>query len=632
MIQNLKRNTKARLIFWSRFFWRRKPIGIRIVLSLAIGTTFLMLDENTNYDLRFQIRGPQKVSSDIVLLEINQNEWIDFHGRSRNLIRPLKEITSLTDSFFWNERSWQRLLAKVLACEPLAVGISFYFGESLSISENLPNQQSVFSDKRVVWSASLDSSGRTLYPPFTQNYSNQTGLNTLRADEDGIVRHFSASLIQIPHLSQRLASRLAEFNSLEIGFLPGEKYLINFRGKANSYPRVTFRDVIDGRVAPEFFHNKIVVIGGSDTEGHLYRTPVGELNRSELLAEILDNIVNNRWIQRPPKLYLFGYLLALLLIAIWIQFAYPQSGAFVFTIWLGTAATAFSIWVFDTFYIWLPIQAILVLLGTTYIIFLSYHLTVKENLNWRLEQEKIYFTQVDQMKHNFVSLFSHDLKTPIAKIQAICDRLLSIHSDLNLRKDLTALRQESTELHKYIQKILQISRVESTDFKLRKEASDINEIILQVIEQLRPLALEKSIRLDTKLEPMFLIEIDSILIREVILNLVENAIKYTQPKGSVLVYSREENSLIQVTIVDTGVGIAQEEKEKIFGKFVRGQHQELLTKGTGLGLYLVKYFIELHGGSIQLESELGKGTTIEFSLPIENSGESSMLGLETIMT
>jgi two-component system phosphate regulon sensor histidine kinase PhoR len=629
MPQSWIRNYRARVLLWGRYIWRRNAIWTRIILSLAIGTAFVLLDENSNYDLRFHIRGIQEVHPKIVLLEIDQNEWIDFHGRSRNLIRPLKEITSLTDSFFWNERSWHRLLSKVLSCDPLAVGVSFYFGENLSESNQNPTEKSVFSDDRVIWSASQDSEGRNLYPPFSQNFSQGTGLNRLRADEDGVIRHFSSSLVQIPHLTQRLASRLALRHSKEIQFIAGENYLINFQGKPGSYPRVSFGDIINGRVAPEFFRNKIVIIGGSDTEGHLYRTPVGELNRSEIMAELVDNIFNHRWIQKPARSSLFVYLLFILLVAIWIQFAYPQSVAFVFTVWLGTTTTAFSLWIFDTFYIWVPIQAVLVQLGAAYISFLSYHLSVKDNLNWRLEQEKIYFTQVDQMKHNFISLFSHDLKTPIAKIQAICDRLIATHFDSTLRKDLVSLRLESAELHKYIEKILQISRVESTDFKLRKEGSDINEIILQVIEQLKPLAIEKSIRLDTKLEPMFLIEIDSILIREVIINLVENAIKYTPSGGTVLIFSREENNVVQIIVTDTGVGIAPAEQSKVFGKFVRGQHQELLTKGTGLGLYLVKYFIELHGGSIRLESELGKGTSIEFSLPVENLDESEMLGLET---
>lgn len=165
MIFSASRHFKARLILLLRFFWRRKAIWIRIILSLSIGATFMLLDENTNYDLRFQIRGPQPTNPHIVLLEIGQNEWIDYHGRSRNLIRPLKEITSLTDSFFWNEKSWRRLLLKVLAQEPLAVGVSFYFGESLSRSDNQWAQQAVFSDERIIWSASLDSSGRTLTLP-----------------------------------------------------------------------------------------------------------------------------------------------------------------------------------------------------------------------------------------------------------------------------------------------------------------------------------------------------------------------------------------------------------------------------------------------------------------------------------
>ena len=97
-----------------------------------------------------------------------------------------------------------------------------------------------------------------------------------------------------------------------------------------------------------------------------------------------------------------------------------------------------------------------------YVIFISYQLSEKENQTWRLQQEKQLLSELDQLRNNFVSLISHDLKTPIAKIQAICDRLLSGPVVAEVRESLGNLRKESVELHRYIQSILQISRLEST--------------------------------------------------------------------------------------------------------------------------------------------------------------------------
>jgi signal transduction histidine kinase len=145
----------------------------------------------------------------------------------------------------------------------------------------------------------------------------------------------------------------------------------------------------------------------------------------------------------------------------------------------------------------------------------------------------------------------------------------------------------------------------------------LNEVITDVLRQLQPLATEKEIQLKTDLEPLFSMEADNTLIREVIVNLVENAIKYTPHKGLITIRSREVDNQVQVEVLDTGEGIPAEEIETVWKKFVRGKEQDLKSKGTGLGLYLVKYFIELHGGNVNLESEHRKGTKVSFSLPLE---------------
>jgi signal transduction histidine kinase len=257
------------------------------------------------------------------------------------------------------------------------------------------------------------------------------------------------------------------------------------------------------------------------------------------------------------------------------------------------------------------------MIAVAWIIFVGHQAKIMEQKTWRLEQDKKFQNDIEQLKTNFVSLISHDLKTPIAKIQAIADRLLLQNLADPIQKDLKNLRASSDELHHYIQSILKLLRVESRDLKLNREACDLNEIITQAVTQLQPLATEKNIEVRTNLEPLFSIEADATLIKEVLVNLIDNAIKYTPIKGEIIVSTREIEDRVLVTISDNGVGIPLEEQEFVWQKFARGKDQALKSKGSGLGLYLVKFFIELHGGQVNLDSNPAKGTKVSFSLPLE---------------
>ena len=131
------------------------------------------------------------------------------------------------------------------------------------------------------------------------------------------------------------------------------------------------------------------------------------------------------------------------------------------------------------------------------------------------------------------------------------------------------------------------------------------------------LAREKQIEIQTKLEPLFSFKFDVKLIQQVIANLVENAIKYS-PEGSlVTLTSKEDGSWVRVSVIDEGYGISVEDQDKLFTKFFRGSDPKTQTeKGTGLGLYLVKYFVELHEGFVNLNSQVEKGSVFTISLPI----------------
>ena len=251
-------------------------------------------------------------------------------------------------------------------------------------------------------------------------------------------------------------------------------------------------------------------------------------------------------------------------------------------------------------------------------LFIGYQALKIEQAHTRLQQQQNYLAELEQLKNNFISLISHDLKTPIAKIQAVLDRVLTDGKlTPELQTDLSSLKDYSEELNRYIQSILKVLRVESRDFKILKETADINGIIENVVERLSPLARSKKIELQLSLEPMFLIEIDVTLMTEVFLNIIENGIKYTNEGGRVLIHSFETDTEVCIEISDSGEGIAPEDQEIVWKKFSRGRSQDYKTKGSGLGLYLVKYFIELHGGKISMKSELGKGTVFLVRLPIE---------------
>lgn len=570
----------------------------------------------SHFDWRFRLRGEQPHSDKIVLIYFEQEDWSDWHGQNRNFLRSFKEFSSITDSFYWNPSTWRRLLSQILDQDPKVIGVTFFFSPDLALAPEDRFSKQLF-DPRVIWAAHLDNESRPVLPAFATSYGYNTALIDLRLDDDQVLRRFASPLTPIAHMGLKVAETQMGNSLQDLTMFLGESKAINFRGPPNTFPSISAREMLKGNIAKDFLKDKIVIIGSRTAEGHRYQTPFGFMNRAEVLANIADNVMNRRWIERTDTKTAAIYLMLILILAVAVLNIYPQSIAFVCLLWFGTLLTALSLWVFDSFYYWVPIVSPLVELIIAYIIFVGYQLTLKETQAWRLEREKVLITELEQLKNNFVSLISHDLKTPIAKIQAICDRLLASQPTPETKEGLQSLRKESQELHRYIQSILQISRLESSQLELRREPMDLNALVENVFDQLGPIIRDKGQSIVKELEPMFSIEIDGVLIQEVILNLVENASKYTPAQGQIKVRTQEVDDKVIFSVQDNGPGISKEDQERIFEKFFRGQAQAH-TKGTGLGLFLVKYFVELHGGHVFLESQSGQGTRVGFTLPLNH--------------
>lgn len=586
---------------------RHKAILLRSLICWIISLFLLVIDHNENYDTRFKARGPQKASDQVVLITINPNDITKLFDLKSNSMVNFTELQDINDSFFWDQILWRDLIQKILQAQPRSVGITFLFGDNLNTSQLSTNDIQIFKDPRLIWGTNSGEFEKMIIPFATNPDRSNIGHFSILYDDDGISRRIQPNQNKLLNITQRLTNHKREINKHPLA--------INYRGQ-DVFRKIDFKNILIDNFDPASLKDKIVLIGADKYSNSQVLTPIGTLSRLEYWAHVTDNMIENRFIKSKSIPANVMILLALTVLSVLIIFIYPQSVVFVIFLSIALLWGAFSIWVFDTYSLWVPLSAVLFLLVLVWIIFIGYFVTQVETANSKLIQEQKYLAELEQLKNNFVSLISHDLKTPISKIQAIIDRQLIEKTPLST-EDLLGLKSYSDELNRYIQSILKVLRVESRDFKINKQSADINEIIFQVSERLKPLAAAKNIKLELFLEPMFLIEFDVTLISEVLLNLIENAIKYTPNTGSVTVKSFETEHELIIEIKDTGEGITLEDQPNIWKKFVRGQNQDLKSKGTGLGLYLVKYFIELHSGKISFKSELGKGTTFYMSLPID---------------
>ncbi len=234
--------------------------------------------------------------------------------------------------------------------------------------------------------------------------------------------------------------------------------------------------------------------------------------------------------------------------------------------------------------------------------------------------------EISQMKSDFVSQASHELRTPISAINAYTEMLLDSEAqdEAGRQEFYKIIKGEAERLSRMIDNMLNISRIEAGIVSVDRVEVDFIKVIGEVVETMQAPAREKDITLSAKNGPLvYTAEADRDLVHQVIMNLVSNAIKYTPQGGRVTVSAENDDTTrsVLVTVADTGLGIPPDAIDKVFDKFYRIENYKRVAKGTGLGLNLVKQIVEgVHHGKVGVSSQVGLGSKFWFTIPYEYQG------------
>lgn len=244
------------------------------------------------------------------------------------------------------------------------------------------------------------------------------------------------------------------------------------------------------------------------------------------------------------------------------------------------------------------------------------------NLLQKLKHKPAGTSLEEQMKTDFVTLSSHQLRTPLSAVKWFTEILLTERLGKLNKKQTEYLKEvyhSNERAIALVNDLLQVSRVQEGRIHLDLTKTSISSLVEEAIESHR--ALLASNKISFKLEivngPLPQLLIDKVKIRRVIQSILINALRYSPRGGNVEVILKKTDKEVVCSITDSGVGIPADEQDKIFGRFFRGSNvTKIEPDGTGLGLYIARALIDAHKGRIWFESQEGKGTAFYFSLPI----------------
>ena len=226
--------------------------------------------------------------------------------------------------------------------------------------------------------------------------------------------------------------------------------------------------------------------------------------------------------------------------------------------------------------------------------------------------------QMENMRQEFISNVSHEIQSPLTSIRGFAKALENDHLSAEERHHyLSIIEEESTRLSRITEDLIKLASLESEQLQLEPKPYRLDQQIRNLILACEPLWKNKSINMEASLEELT-ITADEDLLSQVWLNLVHNSIKFTPEAGAIKVALHPNGDQVMFSISDTGIGISEEDQARIFERFYKADKSRTRTKaGSGLGLSIVKKIVEMHKGTIEVQSEVNTGTTFTVSLPMK---------------
>jgi signal transduction histidine kinase len=226
-------------------------------------------------------------------------------------------------------------------------------------------------------------------------------------------------------------------------------------------------------------------------------------------------------------------------------------------------------------------------------------------------------TQLNQLRTNFFANVSHELRTPLALIFGPVERLLASTVDDSAKRELAVVRRNALLLHKYVNDLLDVSKLEAGRMELHYSRVDVAAVARTVADIFESVVAERGVRVSIRTVGDAVAEVDGDKVQRIFMNLLSNAFKYAPDSSTVRLVLTAEDDHFELTVEDAGPGVRAESKETIFERFQQGDLGVRRAGGTGLGLSIVKHLVAAHNGATRVESTIGQGSTFFFTLPVE---------------
>jgi two-component system, OmpR family, phosphate regulon sensor histidine kinase PhoR len=226
--------------------------------------------------------------------------------------------------------------------------------------------------------------------------------------------------------------------------------------------------------------------------------------------------------------------------------------------------------------------------------------------------------RADQIRRDFVANVSHELRTPLTAIRGYAEALVDDSEDPEARRRfLEIIQRHATRMERLVKDLLRLAMLDAGKEMLETAPADIGALVQGIVEDMAAAAAAKHLRVTTNASPDTKgLVVDAAKVHDIVRNLVENAINYTQPGGDIAIAASVDAGVLVITVTDNGPGIPPEDVSRVFERFYRVDKSRGRPGGTGLGLAIVKHLADLHGGSVTVENRALGGAAFTVRLPV----------------